>query len=390
MTIRILTVIVSFLCWFNASVSAQFSGSFFNSLCVAGTNINPSTAWIFAVRGDYPGGIVGNSRSFIQSKLRIGTSTNSNATSSETIWPDGNHILVLEGESNVGGGTIATVRHANNDGTSSPEFTGFRSRGTLVYPITLYAGDELVKYAGVGRVNGTFAQAAFIQIEADIGWATSAGNDAPGRIRFATSQDDNDTPVTVVLMDRMQRVFVRPGTSGAAPDSSADGLVIENYASGGMSVLTPSAGAASILLGNASDPVAAQIVYDGPNNLMTVGTANNGDSLRFRTGDQVTALTLDQSADATFKGNVAFGKAVQIKEGNNACLGVATLSDGTVTVSNTSAAANDRIFIQRVSGTAPKFGHLTYSISNGEGFTVNSTGPEDDSTINWVIIKPTP
>jgi hypothetical protein len=93
----------------------------------------------------------------------------------------------------------------------------------------------------------------------------------------------------------------------------------------------------------------------------------------------------------TATGNViisAAGSGLQVKEGSNARMGTATLSGGTIEVANTSAATGDRIFIQRVSGTAAEFGHLSYTISNGVSFTINSTDAQDDSVVNWLIIKP--
>lgn len=82
------------------------------------------------------------------------------------------------------------------------------------------------------------------------------------------------------------------------------------------------------------------------------------------------------------------GGGLAVKEGTNARLGVATLSAGTVTVSNTGVTSTTRIFLQRVSGTAANFGNLTYTINAGVSFTVTSSNASDTSVFNWHLIEP--
>lgn len=129
----------------------------------------------------------------------------------------------------------------------------------------------------------------------------------------------------------------------------------------------------------------------------TFSATSNASSLVFQTGSSevaTTKVTISSGGNVTVaNGNLVLGTAgngFQIKEGSNARMGTATLSGGTIAVSNTSAATGDRIFIQRVSGTSAEFGHLSYTISNGVSFTINSTDAQDDSVVNWLIIKPTP
>lgn len=81
------------------------------------------------------------------------------------------------------------------------------------------------------------------------------------------------------------------------------------------------------------------------------------------------------------------GKGVSIKEGANARMGAATLVAGTVTVATTAVATGDRIFLTRAT-TGGTVGHLSYTISNGVSFTINSTSNTETSTINWEIVKP--
>lgn len=69
-------------------------------------------------------------------------------------------------------------------------------------------------------------------------------------------------------------------------------------------------------------------------------------------------------------------------------IGSATLVAGTVTVANTNIAAADRIFIQRITpGGTP--GHLSYAISAGVNFTINSSDAADTSTVGYFIVRQT-
>lgn len=81
------------------------------------------------------------------------------------------------------------------------------------------------------------------------------------------------------------------------------------------------------------------------------------------------------------------GSGLVIKSGSNARIGTATLSGGTVTVSNTSVTANTRVFLQDTSGSTTNVGSLTVTTSPGSGFTVTSTLALDTSTFNWHLVE---
>lgn len=70
-------------------------------------------------------------------------------------------------------------------------------------------------------------------------------------------------------------------------------------------------------------------------------------------------------------------------------MGAAVLVGGTVTVTNRIVTANSRIFLTR-STTGGTVGHLSYTISAGTSFTINSSSGTDTSTINWMIIEAVP
>jgi hypothetical protein len=77
--------------------------------------------------------------------------------------------------------------------------------------------------------------------------------------------------------------------------------------------------------------------------------------------------------------------------------GQAVLVGGTVTVNNTNILTGDYIFFTRVAVNASTvLGELTYTISNGASFTINSVilgtpgslQTNDVSTINYIIVRP--
>lgn len=95
-------------------------------------------------------------------------------------------------------------------------------------------------------------------------------------------------------------------------------------------------------------------------------------------------IFVDQAGNMQFK---VAGKGIAIREGSNARMGVATLVGGTVTVTNTVPSASSRIFLSHAT-TGGVIGTLTYTISAGVSFTINSSAATDTSTVNWLIIDP--
>ena len=83
-------------------------------------------------------------------------------------WNYANHLVFIAGQESTGGGTICAVAHAHDDPTTSPECTGYRSRGTLDAPTTVVNGDRLMRYAAVcwdGQAFGAGGMADFVAAE---------------------------------------------------------------------------------------------------------------------------------------------------------------------------------------------------------------------------------
>lgn len=135
-------------------------------------------------------------------------------------------------------------------------------------------------------------------------------------------------------------------------------------------------------------------------NLTVSGTANITGATHLLAGltvDGFTALAAAQtSGNFTVFGSALIlgvaGTGLQVKEGANACQGVATLVGGTVTVNTTKVTANSRIqvTIQALGTvTAPKAIGITARVA-GTSFTITSADATDTSVIAWEIFEPAP
>jgi hypothetical protein len=80
------------------------------------------------------------------------------------------------------------------------------------------------------------------------------------------------------------------------------------------------------------------------------------------------------------------GKGLQLKSGTGQRFGNAVLVAGTVTVTNTTVGANSYILLTRKTAGGT-IGELTYTISNGASFTINSTLVGDTSTVSYFIFE---
>jgi len=83
---------------------------------------------------------------------------------------------------------------------------------------------------------------------------------------------------------------------------------------------------------------------------------------------------------------VAAGKGLELQSGSGARAGDATLVTGTVTVTNTTVTANTKVLLTRktIGGTA---GNLSYTLSAGASFTINSSSGTDTSTISYMLVE---
>jgi len=118
----------------------------------------------------------------------------------------------------------------------------------------------------------------------------------------------------------------------------------------------------------------------------TTSTSTAG-SVSWKLNSPSTGILALTSADFSI---ATVGKGLKIAEGTNAKMGTATLTAGTVTISNTTVTANSRfICFPQSLGTIARPAALGCTArSAGTSFTITSGDASDTSTFMWIIIEP--
>ncbi len=195
---------------------------------------------------------------------------------------------------------------------------------------------------------------------------------------------------TQVLTGSKQINTLKVGASGTV---GAFNVFPATAASGSLRVLAAdNAGDTVTTIPNASQAAArAYTVPDAGADASFVMTAGA------QTVAGVKTFTSDITASSANIIAATAGKGVQIKEGSNARMGTATLSSGTVTVSNTSLTANTRIFLSRYApSTSTALGILSVgTVSASTSFVINAlkeadatVQTNDVSVVHWMLVEP--
>ena len=120
---------------------------------------------------------------------------------------------------------------------------------------------------------------------------------------------------------------------------------------------------------------------------INLGSSGTGDLARFSNNSGTKQSSVDSAGNIVT--NVA-GVGFKCKEGTNACMGVATLVAGVVTVNTTKVTASSRILLTSQSdGGTVGFLRITARTA-GTSFTVTSSSVLDTSTFAWIIVEPSP
>jgi hypothetical protein len=121
-----------------------------------------------------------------------------------------------------------------------------------------------------------------------------------------------------------------------------------------------------------------------------VGVDQNGRATLNGATAQGAAVQIAGTTAIILDGNVALqtvGKGLAVKEGSNAKQGVATLSSGAVTVSNTSVTANSRIFLTGQDNNVT--GALRVSARTaGTSFVITSSAAGDSGVVAYELFEP--
>ena len=134
----------------------------------------------------------------------------------------------------------------------------------------------------------------------------------------------------------------------------------------------------------------------GQDAVVKMGDAAGSNKVSFIDSSDVEVANLDSDGNltavgGTFSGNVVLSSvATQLQMNGGAVtdfIGQATLSSGTVTVANTNIAAGDRIFLSYIGSSIADSGNLSYTISAGESFTIESTNGSDANDVAYFIVR---
>jgi lysophospholipase L1-like esterase len=224
-------------------------------------------------------------------------------------------------------------------------------------------------------------------------WADTGKVAGPLNVRGATTMKGQLNANGLALITNASNNTLTPlqvtHGSSASGNSTTSQIIASLMRSG-----QPSSSTTEIEFGRtASTDDCARLVYYNPggtassSNLIGIGTHGRAGALNIycgSAGDVEAAL-----------GNVRIstvGKGLEVKEGSNAKQGTATLTAGTVTVSNTSVTANSRIFLTLQSlgtVTVPKEVAVTARTA-GTSFTITSADATDTSVVAYEIYEPAP
>lgn len=140
-----------------------------------------------------------------------------------------------------------------------------------------------------------------------------------------------------------------------------------------------------LLAQTASDVFAGRTLTAGSSKI----TITNGDGVAGNPTIDADLSAQVLKAGDTMTGTLAFAtaKMISIASGTNQRAGNTTLVGGTKTVANTTVTANTIVLLTRkTSGGTPGTG-ITYTLSAGVSFTINSDNVLDTSTFSYFLIE---
>ena len=171
-------------------------------------------------------------------------------------------------------------------------------------------------------------------------------------------------------------------SSAPTPDGDADDFIIENNASGGMTILTPDASPGRIAFGSPSDAYGAVIMHQQSTGKLSINTEGSSGNISMATASGVEALVIDSSQNVGIGGDAVtkagtFGDATTLGivgtdgSGNGPSIQVAV---------DTTADARPMSLIFFNKNNADSSGATTKHISAIRSFTVTSDSNDGDDS----------
>jgi len=174
-----------------------------------------------------------------------------------------------------------------------------------------------------------------------------AGNDVDFRIEGDTEAnlffvDASTDRVGIGTTSAAGRLHISDGSSGQlSPNAFANTLIVEDDASNGISILTPSTGIGSIFFGDESDNFIGGIRYDHTDNSFQL-YANNSERAQIDSSGRLLVGT--STARTDFLNTTTFGSTAQIET-------VTTSSRGLAITNNSSGNSEALLFLNKANGS---------------------------------------
>ena len=255
-------------------------------------------------------------------------------------------------------------------------------------PLAFWTNDtERVRITGGGKVGiGTTAPLALLHLKG--GTATNEAShilfeNTQGAKKFAVGgggsgvtnnglgfRNVTDNTLPMIISDSgkvgigttapLARLHVREASAGSFTyDGTADTLIVESNANGGITIATAAANTGRIIFASPNDPTGAEIKYSDTTSLMTIGTTTPNDHLVLQAGNGVEAVRVQSD------GNVGIGTTAP-----SADLEVSTTSGGELLVTRS---GNSGVTLQQVNGGATTSGSLAIKAGTSISFSTNGT-----------------
>ncbi len=240
-----------------------------------------------------------------------------------------------------------------------------------------------------GSVAG--CQGGSVSITAGNGTSTGAGG-AGGTVSITTGQANGNNTTNYSGGSLTLSVGSSQGSSGGSNITITAGT-------GGIGTSTAGANGGNTAINAGNGGAGSSTGGTGGNVVISAGTGGNSTtpgsggyivfepaattstSERLRVTSTAVYATSAQIEAATA------GYGFSVKSGSNCKMGTATLSAGTVTVSNTSVTSNSLIFLTTQSaGGAVGYSYISAKVAS-TSFTITSTSSTDTSTVAWLIME---